>query len=639
MPTEGTSSSARLSCSIVIPTWRRADLLRETLRSVLDQDYSSFDVHVVSDGDDPALRTLATEFSAEERIEWHFHLENQGQAAARNTGARSADGDVLLFLDDDAVPGPNWIARHMEHHAHQGRLRPIAVAGRIVEEAKETPGRVTDRALQRGWQHTLEDYAQLFDRSGPDSIGDAFENAISFGLNCSIRRELFLRHGGFLEQLRMTDEDVELGLRLYLAGVETVFEPRAFVHHRGAKDVTAYFRTCWAASGATDVYRVFQLGHHNTQTRRLLSITHGSLPTRLLRRLVWHGGSTLRALVDVLEGTANRSGSRLLASAWGRLCPQTLYWNGVRSTGCTLSQLKGVSAPRRCALMFHTLCKPQTPVESTYYLAPDRFRLLMRRFVDSGYSTATSEQWMRDDLPRKHALLTFDDGYEDLFTELLPWLRQHGFTALVFLVADAIGGTNFWDERRGLRTRQLLTLAQIREMHRSGVEFSSHSLTHPWLPGLADEALEREVSGSKHKLEDLLGMEVSAFAYPYGGVDRRVRAAVARAGYKLAFTTLPGVNRWNDPLCQKRADIHNQTTPSEFRLHLYYGMGYRQCGAALLRDLEHRAPTATLRRLIGGFRQWGSRTLEKRIGRGSPAEVTESSPGGESDSYPVGNNE
>lgn len=632
MATKGAGASAHLSCSIVIPTWRRADLLRTTLLAVLSQNYPSFDVHVVSDGDDSTLRSIAAEFSYDERINWHMHAENRGQAAARNTGARAAEGQVLLFLDDDAEPGPDWIARHMEHHAREGLLRPIAVAGRILEEPDQPPARVTDRALQRGWEHTLENYARIFQQTGPDSIGDSFENSIAFGLNCSIARELFLRHGGFLERLRVTDEDMEMGLRLYLAGVETVFEARATVRHRGAKDLTAYFRACWQASGATDVHRVFQLGHHNTQTRRLLSITHGPLPIRALRRLQWHGGGTLRALVDVLEGTANRSGSRLLASAWGRLCPQTLYWNGVRSTGCTLSQLKRVSAPARCALMFHTLQAPQTPVESTYYLAPERFRLLMRRFVDSGYRTVTTAQWMLENVPRKHALLTFDDGYEDLFAELLPWLRQHRFTALVFLVADQIGGANVWDQRRGLRARQLLTLEQIREMHRSGVEFGSHTLTHPWLPGLSDEALEREVRGSKRKLEDLLGMEVTTFAYPYGGVDRRVRAAVARAGYKLAFTTLPGVNRWNDPLCQKRADIHHQTTLSEFRLHLRYGMGYRQCGAAVLRDLEERAPTASLRRLIGGFRQWGSRRLERRIGRKSVAESVEGGAAGQSDS-------
>lgn len=615
MPSSEHSSHPALRCSVVIPTWQRSSILRETLPSVLSQSYPEFDIHVVSDGEDLQLRTLAMDFADQENLHWHFNPQNRGQAAARNTGAQEADGDILLFLDDDTPPLSDWIMLHMRRHLASRAQAPLIVAGRIVERANQALMRVTDLKLQSGWEQTLENYAHLFRQTGPDSIGDTMETAISFGLNCSIRRDLFLQHGGFLEQLRVTDEDMELGLRLYLAGVETVFEPHAVVTHSSSKDLTAYFRRCWQASGTTDVQRVFQLKQHNAQTRRLISICHGTLPGQLHRRVYWHGAEVLRRLADLLEATANRTGSQLLASAWGRLCPQVLYWNAVRATGCTLRQIDGVAAPAKCALMLHSLCKPKSPRESTYYLSPQRFRLLMRHFNKAGYRTVTTAEWMRDDLPPKRALLTFDDGYDDLYTELLPWLQQHNFTALVFLVTENIGGTNLWDQQSGLRERHLLTLEQIREMQRHGVEFGSHSLTHPWLPGLSQNDLEREVRDSKRKLEDLLGVEVNSFAYPFGGVDRRVRAAVAQAGYKLAFTTLPGINRWNDPLSQRRADIHNQTTPFELRLHLRYGRGFRECGAALLHHLEDRAPTKALRDVVRGFREWGSRAIEKRNGR------------------------
>ncbi|MGB6975232.1 MAG: polysaccharide deacetylase family protein [Terracidiphilus sp.] len=615
MPNKDSCTPPFLRCSVIIPTWQRADTLRETLPSVLGQSYPAFDVHIVSDGEDPTLRALAREFAGQGNLYWHFHSENRGKAAARNTGARVAQGDLLLFLDDDAPPVPEWIALHAARHQAADPRIPRVVTGKIAEQPVVQTSRMTDRALQQGWERALDNYAHLLGRTGPDSIGDAFENAVAFGLNCSISREIFLRHGGNLEKLRTTDEEMEIGLRFYLAGVETVFEPRAVVSHRNSKHLAASFRRCWEASGIADVYRVFDLRQHNAQTRRLISIRRGLFPARLLHRFFWHGAGLLRFLADLLEGTANRTGSRLLTSAWGRICPSVLYWSGVRSAGCTLSQLGSVAAPARCALMMHSICPPQSPQESTYYLSPDRFRRLMRCFCAGGYRTVTTAQWMRDEVPRKHALLTFDDGYDDLYTELLPWLRQHGFTALLFLVADHIGGTNLWDQKRGLRARQLLTLPQIREMQRCGVEFGSHTLSHPWLPSLSYANLHREVTDSKHKLEDLLGVEVSTFAYPYGGVDRRVRAAVARAGYRLAFTTLPGVNLWNDSLCQNRADIHNGTTPFELRLDLRYGRGFRQSGAAVLRALEQHAPTATLRGFFIGLRERGGRALDKRTGR------------------------
>ena len=633
MSTRDSIPPTPLRCSVIIPTWRRVEALREILPAVLGQSYAAFDVHVVSDGEDLSLRALAAECPSDERLHWHVHQENRGQAAARNTGARAAEGDILLFLDDDTQPVPDWIAFHVGRHQTADPRIPCVVAGKIAEQRAERPSRVTDRALQQGWERTLDGYAHLLEKTGPDSIGDAFENAIAFGLNCSVRRDFFLRQGGYLERLRITDEDMELGLRFYLAGAETVFEPRAMVTHQNSKDLSAYFRRCWQASGITDVYRVFELGRHNSQTRRLISISHGAPPVRLLRRILWHGARPLLFLADLLEGTANRTGSRLLASAWGRLCPQALYWSGVRSTGCTLRQLNRLAAPAKCALMLHSLCPPETPLESTYYLSPDRFRLMMNRFCDRGHRTVTTAQWIRDEVPRKHALLTFDDGYDDLYTELLPWLRRHNFTALVFLVADHIGGSNLWDQKRGLRARQLLTFAQIREMQHYGVEFGSHTLTHPWLPALSNDDLHREVCHSRRRLEDLLGVEVTSFAYPYGGVDRRVRAAVARAGYKLAFTALPGINRWNDPLCQNRADIHHGTTPLELLLHLRYGRGYRQSGAAFLRAIEQKAPTATLRGLAGSLRRWGNQKLEKHserqpAGDRAPAPDTEKADNG-----------
>ena len=126
-----------------------------------------------------------------------------------------------------------------------------------------------------------------------------------------------------------------------------------------------------------------------------------------------------------------------------------------------------------------------------------------------------------------------------------------------------------------MRARNLLTLEQIREMQKYGVEFGSHSLAHASLPGVSDAQLRREVGDSKHRLEDLLGAEVISFAYPYGEVDRRVRSAVSDAGYKLAFTAIPGVNWWNDPLCQRRAEVNDTTGLLDFMCELRHGRNFR----------------------------------------------------------------
>ncbi len=154
---------------------------------------------------------------------------------------------------------------------------------------------------------------------------------------------------------------------------------------------------------------------------------------------------------------------------------------------------------------------------------------------------------------------------------------------------DCIGGSNLWDQASGLHVRNLLTLEQIREMQRYGVEFGSHSLTHPWLPGVPDAQLRREVSDSKRRLEDLLGVEVKSFAFPYGGVDQRVRSAVAEAGYQLAFTAIPGTNWRNDPLCQNRTEVNEFTGLADFLFELRLGRTIRQALGVFRRSFGKRA--------------------------------------------------
>jgi len=90
---------------------------------------------------------------------------------------------------------------------------------------------------------------------------------------------------------------------------------------------------------------------------------------------------------------------------------------------------------------------------------------------------------------------------------------------------------------------------QAIEMDRAGIEVGSHTITHPILPNLSDEHLERELTGSRVRLETVLGRKSNLFCYPNGSYDHRARLAVAKAGYECAVTTEPGlVDSQSDPL-------------------------------------------------------------------------------------------
>jgi peptidoglycan/xylan/chitin deacetylase (PgdA/CDA1 family)/glycosyltransferase involved in cell wall biosynthesis len=569
------------------------------------QTYSSFEIVVVCDGEDADVRAISHEFQDEERVRWIFHPENRGLPAARNTGAREAGGDIALFLDDDVLADAELLAAHMRHHQSAAPGRFLGVLSLTAEDRHTKLSSYINECLHENWKRTLAHISSSLSASGAGSICEGIQRIMYFGLNCSISRDLFLSQGGFNECFRASDEEMELGLRLHLAGVELVFEPQVLVTHKNSKDLERYFGNCWSASGTLDTFRVFELGQRNAQTQHLVSMFHGYRLNRVVARTTWRLSAPLRSMSNQIKNAANRTRSHLLFSAWARIGQKAEYWSSAKAAGCTLERLKSVVGPSRRALMLHSICEPLSKEEASYYIAPRRFHDLMRRFRRMGYKTATTAQWLQDDTPGNHVLLTFDDGYDDLYNELLPLVIEHGYTPVIYLVADRIGASNVWDQQNGLRTRNLLTLEQIREMQKYGVEFGSHTLTHPWLPDASDAELRREVGDSKRRLEDMLGVAVNSFAYPSGGVDRRVRSAVAAAGYKLAFTTLPGLNWWNDPLCQRRAEINDHTTALDFASKLRTGFGFTESISNRLRSLEQDLPTTALRKLFRGVRGIG----------------------------------
>ena len=546
---------------------------------------------MVSDGDDQPTQDFASSFSAPFPVQWLFHERNQGQAAARNTGARAAHGELLLFLDDDTEPDQNTIAVHLAHFDQAGR---IAVCGRIEECGDVAASVATDAFLQRAWEKRVAHSRSQIGVSGLDSIGAAYEQNISFGVNGSIRRDDFLRAGGFRTELRTTDEDMEFGLRLFRSGVRFVIEPNAVVNHRNSKSLTTYYQSAWRDGGKNDALRVTKFSERTPQTRQITAMHYGPLSSRLRTRVIY-GNPWLRSVAAVLQSATNATRSRLLFGLWARLQRQVEYWGGVREAGLSAGDLRELAGQPGCALMFHSLSTPQSPEEQTYYLSASRFRRYMDWLRTSGRSSATVDEWIAGRFARNRALLTFDDGYDDLYTELLPLVAERGLKPLVFLVANPEFETNAWDHRRGLRRRNLLTTAQIREMQAHGVEFGSHTVNHRWLPECSDADLQHEIGDSKKMLEDRLGAPIRTFAYPFGGVDQRVRAAVAEAGYDLAFTVMPGLNFWTDPLCLHRADVHENISFFDFLCQLRTGLSIRQWFAARAHSLENDLPTQTLR--------------------------------------------
>lgn len=139
--------------------------------------------------------------------------------------------------------------------------------------------------------------------------------------------------------------------------------------------------------------------------------------------------------------------------------------------------------------------------------------------------------------------ITFDDGYADILSHAAPVLRELGLPATLFMVADKAG--NWLPHDPKTPEARLLTCGELRELNALGVAIGAHGMTHRRLSELDADGQRDEIMGSKHTLEDALGQEITAFAYPYGSaLDFNATSVdlVREAGYRYAVTNQYGPN-------------------------------------------------------------------------------------------------
>ncbi|MFV0347388.1 MAG: polysaccharide deacetylase family protein [Halodesulfovibrio sp.] len=273
--------------------------------------------------------------------------------------------------------------------------------------------------------------------------------------------------------------------------------------------------------------------------------------------------------------------------------------------------------PGLSVLMYHRVSH-----DALLSVPPDVFEeqmaLLARDFEPISLRSAV-ERLGRGDSCNGCVCVTFDDGFQDNWTTAYPILEKHGVPATVFVACDALTqgtlwfyafddavfsaaageadltafglGVHTWQDAAGKmdavgrvhdRMKQfghaellsivqavasaaggkriMMTPEECKKLAASGlVDIGAHTVSHPILTGLPDDALVHEIMNGKSMLEAMIGREVSLFSYPNGTArdfDDRVVEVVRRAGFDAAVTTMPGLNRAGaNPFTLRRFDV------------------------------------------------------------------------------------
>ncbi len=270
-----------------------------------------------------------------------------------------------------------------------------------------------------------------------------------------------------------------------------------------------------------------------------------------------------------------------------------------------VESLRAVARRRSVILCYHGV-SPRSDATDPEFLRvpPERFRSQIEALRDAGFAFTTVRELARradgGPPPAGLAALSFDDGWDDNHSIVLPILRELGIPATVYVATGMIGAPNPW--LPSLAGARMMTLSELRELDEAGFELGAHTVTHPDLSRLDRARCLEEMVESRTTLERETGAAVDTFAYPFCHYGPAALAAVREADF-LCAVTCQGRGSW-DRFEIKRALITGKDGWPSFLLKL----------ADAYQPLFESPPGRLLRGATRAARAHARRALEARRG-------------------------
>lgn len=218
---------------------------------------------------------------------------------------------------------------------------------------------------------------------------------------------------------------------------------------------------------------------------------------------------------DVLMGT-------LIIAVFFELLTTALSWL-LPSKYLFLGEKRGIPV-----LMYHSVGIEQG---NPLILSTEKFEEQMKYLKDNDYNTLTMDEMYNfivnnKQVPDKSVVITFDDGYRDVYKNAYPILKKYRLNATVFVITSMVEKGGYY-----------LNLSELKEMQNNGIDIESHTVNHDKLDKLTFQEQYGTMLISRIFLEQYLNKKVRYIAYPFGKYNGNTFKAAEAAGYKMAFTT------------------------------------------------------------------------------------------------------
>lgn len=178
-----------------------------------------------------------------------------------------------------------------------------------------------------------------------------------------------------------------------------------------------------------------------------------------------------------------------------------------------------------------------------YFVSEGEFEKQVKYLKDNGYTSITIDQIDSIKSVDKPVILTFDDGYEDVYTYAYPILKKYGMRASIFIISDFIG------KEHCLKPNEILSMMDV-------FDIESHTMTHQSLAKIDKNTVDYELSQSQLDIEKLIGKPVTAIAYPNSSFNNYVTKTASKY-YKYGLMNWGGkYYGFEDPLKIPRTPIY-----------------------------------------------------------------------------------
>lgn len=214
------------------------------------------------------------------------------------------------------------------------------------------------------------------------------------------------------------------------------------------------------------------------------------------------------------------------------MSPISRFWRSVSFFALLLCHIAPVSAADQAVILQYHHVSTSTPAVTS--ISPEDFRKHMDYLEETDFNILPLPEVLSalqagTPLPERAAVITFDDGYESVYTAAFPVLQEKGWPFTIFVTSGLVGSNP------GLYT----SWDHLREMGDQGATLANHTVNHPHLidiaPGQNEEdwlaGVEQEITQAESRIEQETGQSHKLLAYPYGEYDPRIEELVESLGF------------------------------------------------------------------------------------------------------------